>query len=379
MSLATSAEAADPRPRLTGAPGRGATLDAGEPFSLTLRTRLQIRGQYAAPADTSFVGISTARMYVSGHAYTRKLRYVVQLAVAARDHRDGATSPVYDAFFDWQLHSELGLKVGQYFVPFDRLRTVRELALEMPDRPSAVGELTLDRDTGVTLHSRGPFGSALGFHLGAFGGRGTNTLAPSAAGGMLVGRLEVRPLGPIDDDSEGDLERRTVPGLAIGFGAASNRNTTRVRSTSGPAFEGGTADYRHVAADLVFKWRGLSVETEYVRRTASSDAVVSFDGAGAPRIEPTRSGHGWVVQASYTFDPPVQVVGRLGRLMGLHRSDPRLVSEVEARGEELGAGLNYYVGGHALKIQAAWIARMPWGAPLDRADHLAQVQLDATL
>ena len=53
---------------------------------------------------------------------------------------------IYDAFLDWKAHRDISVKAGQFFVPFDRLRTVREFALQMGDRPRPVAELTLDRD-----------------------------------------------------------------------------------------------------------------------------------------------------------------------------------------------------------------------------------------
>ena len=59
-------------------------------------------------------------------------------------------------------------------------------------------------------------------------------------------------------------------------------------------------------------------------------------------------------------------------------SDPRLIAEVEALGQELGGGVNYYFNGHWLKLQVDWIARMPRDFDLARAAHVAHAQLDVT-
>lgn len=389
----TGAEAgaaqAEPAPsgfEVSGAPGRGVTLET-EDLSLNLRSRIQLRYQadVAAPDDDGerdvlqTVNVGTARLLLSGHLLEPELTYAVQLAVAGRDFRDGATSPLYDAFLDWKAHRDLSVRAGQSFVPFDRLRTIRELALQMADRPRPVAELTLDRDVGITVYSDTFLDddSPLAWRIGAFGGGGTNLTTAKEPGGLFVGRVELRPLGPIDDDSEGDHERRDFPGLALGAGAAVNANTNRARSTTGATL-GGVTDFAHAAADLVFKWKGFALEGEVLYRGASTRAIVSRDDDGATVVERTRSAGGWVVQASYTFDPPFEVVGRLSRITPLGATDPAFVAELAARGQELGAGLNYYVNGHRLKVQADWIALAPPELDLGEAQHVAHLLLDAT-
>lgn len=306
---------------------------------------------------------------------------MIQLALAGRDYRDGATSPVYDAFLDWGLHRDLNLRVGQFFVPFDRLRTVREGALQMADRPRPVLELTLDRDVGVALYSDHFLGdrSPVAWRLGAFGGGGTNLTRGREPGGLIVGRLELRPLGSIDDDREGDLDRRGVPGLAVGSGFAVDLNTNRLRSTTGPFFEGGTADAFHAAVDLVFKAWGFALGAEYLWKGSSVDSILSTAADGSRRTEYTRSGRGWIAQLSYTFDPPFEIVGRMSRLYASGGTDPQWLKEVRSRGQEVGLGLNYYFDQHRLKLQGDWIARMPRDLDLERADHVFHVQLDVTL
>jgi hypothetical protein len=386
LLVAHRVEAETSKPKITGAPGKGVTFGVDDAFSMTLRARAQLRYSWneldeppkGRSKNESLVNIQTLRIYLMGHAYTPKLLYTIQLAVAGRDYRDGATSPIFDAFLDYKLHRDFNVKAGQFFVPFDRLRTVREFALQLADRPIPVSELTLDRDTGVALYSDRFLGTPLAWRVGAFGGGGTNQLNGKDFGGLVVGRLEVRPLGALDDESEGDLERRTSPRLAFGVAAAQNWNTNRVRSTTGATFSGGTTDYRHTAADLVFKWRGFAVQAEYLRKLADVDTIQSTSD-GKPVTEYTRSGHGWILQASYVFRRPLEVVGRLSRLDTLARTDPKLIAEVDKRSNEVAAGLNYYFNGHALKLQADWIARTSAQLDLGAADHVVHVLLDATL
>ncbi len=377
-----------PKYELSGAPGKGLTVSFGDAFALNIKSRIQFRYQLNIPAADDAgtrnlrqaINIGTARLWFSGHILSPKVTYMIQLAVAGRDYRDGAVSPVFDAYIDWAAHRDFGIRAGQFFVPFDRLRTVREFALQMADRPRPVGELTLDRDAGVMIYSDNFLGdkSPVAYRIGAFGGGGTNVVVGKKPGALMVSRLEVRPLGKIDDDQEGDLERRKKPALALGGAFAANLNTDRLRSTTGATFVGGTTHYYHGAADVVFKWRGWAVQGEYLRKWASVNAINSVDDDGMDVTEYTRSGQGWVAQTSYVFDPPIELVARLSGMYALGRTDPAFVSDLEARGQEVAGGLNYYFNGHRMKLQTDWIALMPRDFAFKKAEHIVHLQLDVT-
>ena len=245
---------------VSGAPGQGLTLKVGDAFSLNLRSRIQLRYQWSASAKDEgpdrqieqLVTIGTARLWFSGNVFVPELTYMIQLAVAGRDFRDGATSPIYDAYLDWKIHRDFNVRAGQFFVPFDRLRTVREWALQMADRPRPVLELTLDRDVGVAFYSERFLGarSPVAWRLGAFGGGGTNLTRGRQPGALVVGRLELRPLGPIDDDREGDLERRRIPGLALGGGFAAPSGMTKSKPPRRPS------PPRFATSIRGFAWKG---------------------------------------------------------------------------------------------------------------------------
>lgn len=370
---------------VSGEPGKGLTVKVGDKFSLNIRSRIQIRYQLDipnAPADSmrQTVNIGTARLWLSGNIISPKFLYMIQLAVAGRDYRDNAISPVYDAYIDWKAHRDINLRAGQFFVPFDRLRTVREWALQMVNRPIPVGEMTLDRDVGLLAYSDRFLGdrSPVAWRIGVFGGGGTNLTRGKKPGALVVARVELRPLGPMDDDTEGDLERRRRPALALGIGGAGNFNTNRLRSTTGPVFQGGTTTYAHGTADLVFKVRGFAIQGEYLIKRAAHDTIESITEEGDPRIEATRSGQGWIAQLSYVFDPPIEIVARLSATYAFRGTDPVWREELRLRGQEVGAGLNYYINGHKFKVQAGWIARMPRDFAFARADHLVAAQVDVT-
>lgn len=381
------AQAADVPVDVTGAPGRGLAVTSTDGrFSMSLRGRFQLRQSvFAAAPDeegeralTQATQLYTTRLWIGGHVLDEDTKYLMQLAVGPRDFRDGALSPIYDAYLDLTHDPNLSLRVGQLFVPFDRLRTIREFALQLPDRPRVVSELTLDRDIGVYAYSDhlGGERSPVAYRVGVFGGSGIHQLANKPLGGLFVGRLELRPLGPVDDDSEGDLTRREEPGLALAVAAAYNLGSTRARSTTSAVYTGGTADYLHLAADAVFKWRGFAFETELVSRDAAEDRIRSVADDGAPVVEYTRSGWGFVAQPSLMLTDRFELVGRYGRLGAAEGTDPAYVDDVALRENEVGGGVNAYLNGHRFKIQAGGGALFGDEAP-GRAELAGHLLVDA--
>jgi hypothetical protein len=166
---------------------------------------------------------------------------------------------------------------------------------------------------------------------------------------------------------------------SFGRSARPTTNSVRTRSTTGGTFTGGSVDFTHAAVDAVAKWRGVAVQGEYLWRLASVDAIASRASDGSARTEATRSARGWIAQASYVFDPPIEIVARASRMVAFGGTDPLFVQELAARGQELGAGVNVYLNGHALKVQLSWIARTSPSLDLGAAEHAAYALVDATM
>lgn len=383
-------EKAEPAPpTVSGAPGRGMTVTTADgKFSMNVRGRVMLRETMiaAVPDDegkrdvTLATQVYTARVFLTGHTLSEDVKYVLQLAVAPNDYRDGTISPIFDAYLDLTANPNASVRVGQTFVPFDRARTNREFALQLATRPRPVGELTLDRDVGVYLYSNGLGGesSPLAYRIGVFGGGGGNQLLGKEPGGLGVARLELHPFGYMTDaDSEGDLERREEPSLALGVGAAYNLNTNRARSTTSTTYVGGTTDYLNLAGDLVFKWHGAALMGEVLTRDASADEITSVDDAGAPVVEATRSGWGLLVQPSMMLSKKAEIAARYSRMSASDGTDPKFVDELLAKENEVAAGLNWYENGHRFKVQTTWVALFGEEG-FSEAEHGGYLQLDVS-
>ncbi len=160
--------------------GEGATIATkDDKVSLTLRARVQTQALFATNKDdsddprTEFL-VRRMRLEVKGNIVGEKLTYRVQLGFSNRDTESDLRLPLRDAFMNWKAHRLLELRFGQMKVPFGRQRVNSSSALEMVDRSIVVGELNLDRDVGVYMHSNDLVGNdgLLGYVVGVFGGDG---------------------------------------------------------------------------------------------------------------------------------------------------------------------------------------------------------------
>ncbi len=389
-----AAEAPHDDVQITVAPGRGLTVTSGDTFSLQLRARMQVRDTLHVPnsADASRntpsneLQIRTIRVWLLGNVLDRNTRYGIQLALGPSDFEPNNASPLFDAYLESTHLRDLSFRVGQFFVAFDRARTIREFALQTVDRAGVVRELSLDRDIGVMLFSNDLFGweGRLAYALGFFAGDGRNRLATTAAPGFLfVGRMTVRPMGPFDDDQEGDLTHSASPHLAIGFGIAYNQSTDRPRSTTSVSssyqfYQLGGYDYFHMAADLVFKWAGFSFLGEWLWRTTNGVTERTGMPAGAtmPITEYSRQAWGLEAQAGMMLGDLVALYARYEQMEAIGATDPTLIATVQSAGRATAGGVNVYVNGHSFKLQLDW--QHTFGSDYTIGEHLFRLQLDAT-
>jgi phosphate-selective porin OprO and OprP len=381
---ALATPAAGPQPEFVVAPGKGVSItSADKRFQIGLRSRIQLRTTLQKDETQTQLEaqVRTLRFVVAGHALVPELKYLIQFAFGAGDFDSGNGSPIFDAFVEYTKLRDLNVRVGQYFVPFDRARTIREFALQFVDRQGVVRELTLDRDVGLMLSSQDLFGlgGRLAYNLFVGGGDGRNRVAdsknqygPQRPGVLVVGRLTLRPFGAFDDDQEGDLTRGAKPRLAIGVAGAYNISSDRDKSTYGATYTLGTYNYAHAAADLVFKWHGFSLLTEFLYREANREqrsAMVS----GQTVTERSRSGYGYFAQVGQMLTEQLELTARAEKLWGTDRALRELA---RTSGRQVGAGLNLYLNAHAFKLQSDYF--YVFGNDIGKGAHVARLQLDAS-
>jgi hypothetical protein len=386
-------------PRFVAAPGKGLTVtSADNRFAMTVRSRVQLREAYLHAADgknTNDVNVKTLRLFVQGHVLVPELKYTIQLAFGSGDFDKDSSSPIFDAFVDYTLLRDLNVRVGQYFVPFDRARTIREFALQFVDRQQVVRELTLDRDLGIMLSSSDLFGLGSRLAYNAFLGAGdgknrvTNSANPNGSqvpSLLAVGRVIVRPFGAFDDDQEGDLTRKQNLRLALGAALGYSVSASRQRVTTGDYYTQGTFDYLHAAADLVVKYAGFSLLAEGVLRDANRRFRTGVNSDGKVVQDSSVSGYGYFVQAGQMLTDKLEVTARWDDLYAKDKAEKFADTDkgaaatfarlVAATGRQVGGGLNLYLNGHALKLQTDYF--YGFGEEFKGGSHGARLQLDAT-
>jgi hypothetical protein len=361
--------------------GKGFTVGLlDDAFSVNVRGRVQVRfthgvleGNSDVPGGedsyTSFQ-VRRARLVFQGHAIDRTLTYYIQLGFSNGDTERDIESPLRDAYLNWAPLRDVQLRLGQMKVPFSRQRVVSSSALQFPDRTNVQGELNLDRDVGVVVHSPdlGGMDGLLSYWAGVFGGEGRNHVGADP-GVLVVGRFQLAPLGKFDDYVEVAFDRAGPPRLAMAASVAWNENSTRDRSTFNRVFTAAaadTVDYWHLEADLHFKWAGFSLLSEVHYRDAGEPTVAGFVG-GRNVSEPTRSAWGLFGQAGYMLTRHVEVAGRHGETFPLGG----LTAVAHTR--ETSGALSYYVFRHDLKVQGDWTYL--WGERLSGGTHELRVQV----
>jgi hypothetical protein len=376
-------------------PGRGVRITAGDAFSLEARARIQLRETLHIPSTvpnsgelSNELGIRTIRIWLQGNVLDPHVRYGIQLALGPNDFEPNNPSPIYDAYFDFTHLRDLSVRAGQFFVPLDRARTIREFALQTVDRANMVRELSLDRDVGIMLYSDDLFGcnGILAYRAGIFGGDGRNRINTQRIGFLYVGRFTLRPMGPFDDDMEGDLTRSTSPHLAFGVGVAYNQNTDRSRSTTSssttqPFYTLGGFDYFNAAADVVFKWGGFSFLGEFLYRSASAGQRSQTTTNPMTMMmttvtEYTRQAWGLTGQMGMMLGEQVEIWARYEQTTAFVGTDPSLIATINSAGRVTAGGVNVYINGHFFKIQADWLHS--FGNDYTVGEHQVRLQIDAT-
>lgn len=364
-------------------------------FSMAIR----LRGQFLYEVERGFdadknarsdpkqnLTLRRARITFAGHMWGPKTQYKVELAIAPADlgmtHVAGTDNPpvlsdrdnyptrsvLHDWYVQFSQLRDLNFRIGQWKVPFSRERVISSGDLQFVDRSLTNQEFNLDRDIGIEFRSNDLFGlnKQLRYYAGVYNGDGRNQYELENFGLMYLGRLEFLPLGNFKDYSEVDFQRSSEPGLSVGFAFAHVQDAAGNRAILGSRpRDGGTTDYHNLTADVMFKFRGISLETMWFWRAGERQRGNATDSAGMPiPTEAPRDGWGGGAQAGYLL--PTIELELSARYNALRRSGTMSESSL-GDGNEVAFALSYYFARHALKLQADWTRHWGEGSGAGRA------------
>ena len=329
-------------------------LDAGD------LARSRDGGAYAGTQD---LYLRRARLGLEGR-YGKQLRFEATLE-ADRSGQAGRASSVglYSATAGWVAGEAFAASVGKQKLPFSRVAYTSSARQLLPDRPFGVEEVkdALGGTTTLSVVLRGRLAGLLGWHLAAGDGWGTGETLDAAGGRQLVrradplvvGRIELSPPGWAEDPRS-DAHLGEGRHLTLGLAAAVQRGISYVAIDAGEERRFGSID--------------LSGHAGPFTAQAELDAWTVDSSAPGRAVVKPRAVH---VQGAF-------LVGAVEPAVRWERFE----ADAEAPGTALRAftlGVNWYLRGHDLKLQAAWVhvrreAQAPGRVERDRTQDLLQLQ-----
>lgn len=130
-------------------PGSGVMLSDTDELGLKMTNQLQVGWNYdhnENAADTNSFDVRRARTSLSGHAFSRDIRFKLQV-----DYTD-TNETVKDAWAHWALNDMLGVRLGQSKTGFGLEATGSSAGLFFVDRSAATRGATAVRSRGVWVN-----------------------------------------------------------------------------------------------------------------------------------------------------------------------------------------------------------------------------------
>ncbi len=212
---------------------------------------LEVAGRVQPAYNYDFIGkkeqnrfyLRSARFKLAGKLF-KKFQY--KLAIELMNHSKEIVTK--EAWFSYQFNDWIGLKAGQFKLPFSKIyleSSARWLFIEFPQLSS---HIILKRDIGILTTLSTP-NKRYRLSLGLFTGRGINVNLDDLKGFPLISaRLNLQPLGVLKKGL-GDIERTQHFVIGLGLNAAYEKVDAFNNIARETVF--------HYAADLTIKYQGL--------------------------------------------------------------------------------------------------------------------------
>ena len=316
----------------------GRTTIEGDKAALIISNRVQVRFTNDQPSDPGDPNsgdskgsfrIRRAKTKFEGWIYNKSLTYDLQLNWA------DTTNSLEDADINYDVTRGLKafqIKGGQFKVPFRRQELTSSGRQQFVDLTIMSEQYARGRDIGLQLWGQSP-GGAIEWRAGIFNGGGRNKTVNDNDKYQFDTRLTWNIMGDVGY-SESDFETTDKPMMAVAVAYEANN--------SQGATSGDDADRESFDADLVFKYKGLSVFGEYFRRVTMPEVAVDFDTEA------------YVAQVGYfVYKRTVELAVRWGYI---DPSDQTTTSGgVPVANDhqiERGFAVNWFMNQHRLKLQA---------------------------
>ncbi len=324
-------------------------------FLLNIRFRIQNRigiftnSHTDLSSDEIEARIRRLRLRFDGYVYNPRLTYVIQLSFSRGDWDYEAFSfpnVIRDAMIFYAVNKKFTIGMGQTKLPGNRQRVISSGDQQFPDRSIVNAYFNIDRDFGVQLYYNVKIGKQFNYVLrGAVSSGEGRNFNETDNGLAYTGRIEFLPLGLFKnggDYFESDLEREPKPKISIGLTANYNAGATRTGGQlGGPLFE--PRNFTTYQADLIFKFRGFSILSEFMERDCKNPITVNDTGA----ISAVKVGTGFNFQCAYLFKNNHEIALRYSSVNPYNS-----ILDYERSISHYALGWSKYLRGHRVKVQS---------------------------
>lgn len=313
---------------------------------------------YVEGLESNFL-IRRSRLKFDGYALNPKLKYKLELGLSNRDVGasdtkmfNSASNIILDAYFNYNFYKGFSILVGQTKLPGNRERVISSGDLQFVDRSYLNSRFNLDRDMGIQLSYKGKIANQSVVILkAAFSqGEGRNVTAGNMGGYQYTGRMEFLPFGNFSgskgDYNGADLKREQSPKLAIGVTYDYNDRAGRNRGNLGSFINANGAKLKSLKtgiADLMFKYKGFSLMSEFAIRGTNDDSPLVFNDNDEV-VATYYTGSAFSADLGYLFKNNYELAAR----HTIVRTQNSFVGNDQ---KHYTLGLSKYVVGHKLKIQ----------------------------
>lgn len=352
------------QPKFTFTNGFG-VVSPDSSFGVSVRMRIQNRigviftetspGKWEL-AESEF-RVRRIRLRFDGFVLNEKWTYALQLSFSRADQDldiSGVPNILRDAMIFYKPNKRLTFGFGQGKLPGNRQRVISSAEQQFTERSLVNANFNIDRDFGIHASYKFQLGKPQVILRGAIsGGEGRNEgiggFAEVNPGICYTSRAEILPFGAFDkrgDYSEGDLVREPKPKLSLAAGFNYNEGAERTGGQLGRALFSPVSK-KNFISDFLFKYKGLSVYGEYMRRSATTSPVTSlYENGIAVQNRYIYQGEGKLIQAGFVFKKNYEIAGRFAQINPFEE-----IYAFEDIRKNYAICFSKYLKGHRFKLQ----------------------------
>ena len=328
-------------------------------FTLALSGRIQSMSEVKHELNTNKTladfYVRRCRLNIQGKAFHPSFTYRIQLGFAQGDIKsDNASAQnnliLRDAMMYYSPNKWLRIGMGQTKLPGNRQRQVSSANLQLVERSIANNNFTLDRDKGIWVFTNFNFGKALL----------KTTVAVSSGDGRinsdkngeicLSGRTELLPFGEFlgaGDYIEASQEREKTPKLSLAAAYSYNSAASRTMGQLGEyLYNSMHANIKYYGADMMFKYKGFSLESEFYHRESNTSVITSKTDTTGKTKNYVIMGNTLMIQTGIFISKRNEIAMRYAEI----NPSQKIIAYFPAQKEYV-LGFSRYFLKHNLKIQ----------------------------